>query len=477
MQPLLSVILTITIGIYGAGYPLSGAVAAPSGYLSSPQEAESLSQLVEKSYLELFRIAPELNLSDDVLNQFEDTLEDQEVAEEEQLEQREDEIEDKIEEVRDQLKELNEASEQSFAHEQRRHDIHCQIEALQKELNETQVALDQGLDVHFENKLAKVKLLREWPEEYRQFQQRLQSGGQEVDLKFSDFRDVGVRGGVFEDQAEDVEAGREAIEEMRRQGMLPPELEDEEVQEYVRAVANRIARHSDLKVPLKISVLQSEEVNAFALPGGFLFINAGLITEADKEDELAGVIAHEISHVAARHSSRLGTRANIANLVLQAAQLAGLIFTGGLSSIATYYALQYGLYGLGFFLSLSLLGVSRDYELEADILGTQYLWHSGYSLTGFIDFFSKMAAKEGYLAGASWFRTHPPFYERMETTYKEMLFLPDRGEESITDSQAFHSVKQRLEKAMEDLEQRDREAPTLRRIFHCEQECEGEFCP
>ncbi|MFN0086452.1 MAG: M48 family metalloprotease [Blastocatellia bacterium] len=129
--------------------------------------------------------------------------------------------------------------------------------------------------------------------------------------------------------------------------------------------------------------------------------------------------------------------------------------------------LQYGFYGLGLVLSLSLLGVSRDYEIEADILGTQYLWHAGYNTKGFINFFGRMAAEEGYVTGLSWFRTHPPFYERMEKTYREIVLLPKQTE-VIDDSSQFHQMKERLKASEKEMEDLDRKAPTLRRVYDCD---------
>src|SRR5262250_1022216 len=210
---------------------------------------------------------------------------------------------------------------------------------------------------------------------------------------------------------------------MKRTGLMPPAVEDKAIQQYVNSVAQRIAQKPDLKVPLHVSVLQSREINAFALPGGYLFIERGLLEAADDESELAGVIAHEIAHDAARHGHKLMNRAAVAGIFYQAAQIAAMVLTGGIASIGMYYALQYGLYGLGLVLNLKLLGVSRDYELEADQLGVQYAWNAEYDPSGFIRFFDKMATREGYINGVSWFRTHPPFYERMVQTEREVMFL------------------------------------------------------
>ena len=136
-------------------------------------------------------------------------------------------------------------------------------------------------------------------------------------------------------------------------------------------------------------------------------------------------------------------RATIAGIFCQAAQVAAIILTGGTAGIGMAYALQYGFYGLGLVLDLKLLGVSRDYELEADKLGVQYAWNAGYDPTGYIRSFDKMATKEGYVNGVSWFRTHPAFYQRMVEAQREIMFLPHKSD-FIMQTSAFEQMKQRL---------------------------------
>jgi beta-barrel assembly-enhancing protease len=448
-------VLLLTMGTYPTPALAAAAAAQPP-----------VSDLVAKSYAELFELAPTLELPRGEIEDYRRLLRDRERAEERELSRQRKAIEDRISRAREDLRDLNRSSDGSHAVEDRRHELHCMIQLSREQLKEFELALEQGVSIRYENLRAKLDILQDWPERYRRAQAKL-ADGRAVEREFGDFRDVGFRGGPFEGQEEDLEKGREAIEQLKRRDLLPPEVEDEEIVEYIRSLASRIARHSDLRIPLNVSVLKSEEINAFALPGGYLFINSGLIAKAGDENELAGVIAHEIAHIAARHSDRLMGRANIANIIFQAAQVAALILTGGVGSLATYYMLQTGFFGLGMVLSLSLLGVSRDFEIEADILGTQYLWHANYDTRGFVNFFGRMAEEAGYVTGLSWFRTHPPFAERMTRTFEEIVFLPEQ-EEPILDSTEFRQVQERLREIIQEMKDRDRDAPTLRRVYDCE---------
>lgn len=450
----------LAVAIVSAGTPLP-ALGQTSARV--PQ-ALDLPKLIEEPYVSLFEQALELNVPKASIEAFRKTLEEKKKQERSELEKEKKSIEQKINQAQDELKRLN-GDEAATA--DKRHDLHCRIQGLREQLQQTDLSLNQGLNITYDNKLAKLRVLEEWPAKYAETQ-RLIDSRQAEQRNFGDFRDIGFRDGTFKDQQDDVKTGQNALEEMKHQGILPPEVEDPQVVAYVRDLSTGIARHSDLQVPLRVFVLSSKEINAFALPGGLLFVNSGLILKADKESELAGVIAHELAHSAARHGHRLMKRATIASIIYQAAQIAALIFTGGVASIGTYYALQYGFYGLGLLLSLELLGVSRDYEIEADILGTQYLWQAGYNTRGFISFFDRMAQEKGYITGLSWFRTHPPFYERMERTYQEIVFLPDKPE-AIDDSSEFQAAQKRLQQVVLEMEKKDRDAPTLRRVYECEE--------
>jgi len=212
-------------------------------------------------------------------------------------------------------------------------------------------------------------------------------------------------------------------------------VEDPVVVEYVDRLGQEIVKHSDAKVPFVIKVVDSDEVNAFALPGGYFYINKGLILEAESESELAGVMAHEIAHVTARHATERMTKGQL----MQFASLPALFVGGG------YWA-QYGINAaMGMGMSLAVLGISRRSEEEADQLGTQYLWNTDYDPNAFITFFEKLQAKEENTPGkfASFWRTHPTHESRIVKVQEEISYLPVKDEYVINGSE-FERVKARL---------------------------------
>src|SRR5213594_4046688 len=233
-------------------------------------------------------------------------------------------------------------------------------------------------------------------------------------------------------------------------------VDDPIITEYVNRVGQNIVLHSDAKVPFTIKVIDSDEVNAFALPGGFFYVNSGLILAADEESELAGVMAHEIAHVAARHATRQITRAQWANI-----GTIPLIFVGG----GIGYAVR-SVAGLA--LPMTFLSFSRGFEAEADYLGLQYMYKSGYDPQAFISFFEKLQAKEkrkpGTLARA--FSTHPQTPDRIEKSQGEIgRILPARPQYVVSTSE-FDDVKSRLasiENRHKVLDDKEGSKPSLRR--------------
>ncbi|MEE8160919.1 MAG: M48 family metallopeptidase [Acidobacteriota bacterium] len=211
-------------------------------------------------------------------------------------------------------------------------------------------------------------------------------------------------------------------------------VEDPVVVEYINDLGQKIVKHSDAKVPFVIKVVDTDEVNAFALPGGYFSVNKGIILEAENEAELAGVMAHEIAHVTARHTTERMTKGQL----LQFAALPAL-FVGG------YWAQQAIYQGLGMGMSLAVLGITRKSEAEADQLGTQYLWNTSIDPHGFVTFFEKLQAKEKNKPGkfASFWRTHPPVENRIAKVQAELSYLTVKDEYVVSTSR-FEQVKRRL---------------------------------
>lgn len=251
----------------------------------------------------------------------------------------------------------------------------------------------------------------------------------------------------------EIALGKQLASEVERQAKI---INDPVIAEYVNRIGQNLVRNSDAKVPFTIKVIDSEEVNAFALPGGFFFVNSGLILKADNEAELAGVMAHEIGHVAARHGTRQATRGEIAQL-----GMIPLIFMGGWTGYGIYQAASV-LVPVGF------LKFSRAMESEADLLGLEYMYKAGYDPTAFVDFFEKIETLEKRKPGtvSKLFSTHPPTDARIQAAQKNIQeYLKAKPEYVLTTSE-FNDVKGRL-LAMHNKRKVDNPAdgnrPTLRR--------------
>lgn len=233
-------------------------------------------------------------------------------------------------------------------------------------------------------------------------------------------------------------------------------VQDPVVTEYVNRIGQNLVRNSDAQVPFTIKVIDSDDINAFALPGGFFYVNSGLILAADEEAELAGVMAHEIAHVAACHAARENTRGNL----MQMASIP-LIFVGGAVGYVGYQA-------AGLALPMTFLHFSRGFEAEADYLGLQYMYKSGYDPNAFISFFEKVQAQEkkkpGTLSKA--FSTHPQTPDRIAKSQEEIeRILPARQQYVVTTSE-FDNVKGRLaalENRRKVVDQKEASKPSLRR--------------
>jgi Zn-dependent protease with chaperone function len=447
-------LVDLTLEGYGARQAQGFAPDRIPAAMSSTEDLTSLRALLQKPYADLFDLAPTVKFSSAQIETQRNRLNKGKKSCVGRFKEHAKQYEKQVEAAQKDLKKKT-----AKLTEQQRSQLHCKIQNIELLRSEAQALSSHAIPTAYANLQAKLELIEKWPALYKQTTQEIASESY-LSRRWGDVKDIGFRE-IAANQQDDIKKGQQAIEEMKRSGLLPPEVENKAIQEYVNSVAQRIAQKSDLRIPLHVSVLQPREINAFALPGGYLFIERGLLEAADDESELAGVLAHEMAHDAARHANMLMKRATIAGIFYQAAQVAAIILTGGVAGIGTYYALQYGFYGLGLVLNLDLLGVSRDYELEADQLGVQYAWNTGYDPSGFIRFFDKIATREGYVNSASWFRTHPPFYQRMVDTRREIMFLTPKPD-MIVQTSAFEQMKKELAPVVAAASKEEMKRPSLK---------------
>ena len=256
--------------------------------------------------------------------------------------------------------------------------------------------------------------------------------GSKQDVDSIGNRDVG-KGLDFYSIEKEIALGKSLAQEVEKTSKL---CDDPVVVEYVNRVGQNLVRNSDAKVPFTIKVIDSDEINAFALPGGFFYVNSGLILRATEESELAGVMAHEIAHVAARHGTKNATKGEIAQL----AMIPAMIFLPPtLAGYGIYEATQFAI-------PMGFLKFSRDSEREADYLGLQYMYKAGYDPNAYVAFFEKILAEEKRQPGSipKVFSTHPPTPERIQNSQKEISqILPSRDDYIVSTSE-FDTVKARL---------------------------------
>lgn len=258
-------------------------------------------------------------------------------------------------------------------------------------------------------------------------------------------------------QEKEIAIGRALAAQVEQQAKM---VEDPIVTEYINRVGQNIVLHSDAKVPFTIKVVDSDEVNAFALPGGFFFVNKGLILAADNEAELAGVMAHEIAHVAARHAMENQGKGTLINY----GALAGIIFGGPIVSTVLQN-------GGGILAGLAGLKFTRGAETEADNLGVQYLYASGYDPLAMSTMFEKLASKNKKKPGSiqKLFSSHPEPINRRDTSLALVSRFQEKEEYVISTSE-FNRVKSHLFKItnakagiLVDFDEEDNAKPTLKK--------------
>ncbi len=269
-------------------------------------------------------------------------------------------------------------------------------------------------------------------------------------------RKIGDRGfGNWYSTRTELEWGSQIAQQVQKSAKI---IHDPVIEEYVNRIGQNIVKNSDAKVPFTIKVIDTDEINAMALPGGYFFVNSGLILAADNEAELAGVMAHEIGHVAAHHQAREMTRMHYADL-----GMVPLVMVPG-------YGIGYGIYeASAFAVPLTMLQFQRDFEEQADWLGIQYMYKAGYDPQQMGDFFKKIEdlqkTKPGMISKT--FATHPQTPERVTKTDHEIATILPPREEYVVDTSEFHAVQARLKR----LENRrplkkgvNPKQPTLRRV-------------
>ncbi len=266
-------------------------------------------------------------------------------------------------------------------------------------------------------------------------------------------RDVG-KGINFYSIEKEIALGKQMAQEVERQAKI---VDDPIISEYVNRIGQNLVRNSDAKVPFTIKVIDSEEINAFALPGGFFFVNTGILLNADNEAEMAGVMAHEIGHVAARHGTRQATRGEIA----QIGSIVPLIAVGGMAGYGLYQA-------MGLIVPMSFLKFNRNFESEADMLGIEYMYKAGYDPGAFVDFFEKVESQEKRKPGtmSKLFSSHPPTEDRIRHSQEIIQKYLKPKPEYVVDTSEFEDVKARtiaLHNSRRIDSSKDAGRPTLRR--------------
>ncbi len=269
-------------------------------------------------------------------------------------------------------------------------------------------------------------------------------------------RNIGGRGmGNWYSTESEIKMGKSYAMEIEKSTKF---ITDPVVTEYINRIGQNIVKNSDCKVPFTIKVIDTDEINAMALPGGFFYVNSGLILAADEEAELAGVMAHEIAHVCAHHAAREMTRANY----MQIGSILPMVLIGGWTGYGIYEAESIAI-------PVTFLEFSREFEAQADYLGIQYMYRAGYDPQAFITFFEKIQDLEKHKPGAvaKVFSDHPQTPDRIEHSQEEISrILPPRDEYLVTTSE-FDQVKMRLariENKRRLTDGKNGQKPTLRKV-------------
>lgn len=417
-------------------YAVSLAILMASHAEQEPQVV-ALEDLPHKPFLEILSIGDDTEYSTAEIRALRAKIERERDKEVEESRKVEEGWKNRLSTARRNLESLNrESSTDNEEMEKSRFQLHAEIGALERSIRGK--VLERGrIGPSFETQLTKLWLAEHWPARRSEILNQI-TAGQGRDRRHGDVEDVGYRN-LSRNSEKDIEAGEQAARQMVAGGWLPFELQDRDVQEYVRDVAAKLAANSDLKVPLHVTVLDSAEIKAIALPGGFLYITSGVIRAANSEAELAGVLSREIARIAARHATRRSKVTWLSRLFVPVTQIATGIFTGGPVNPAAYYGINYGVEGLGGLLGHAMNGTNGKFQLEADQLGVQYAWRAGYDPRGFVAFLDSLTEDEQ----RHFVPDEPPFHERILNLFSEIQFMPQPSD-PVTGSAEFNRVQRRI---------------------------------
>jgi len=340
------------------------------------------------------------------------------------------------------LKELNDAAPRDNRDmASSRESLHNNITALEQNSRDKKRECEHVIPAEFEIKLAKAHLSEHWPNRRKHTIGKIEEG-RARERKHGDVEDIGYRK-LVDDQEKDIAIGQQAVRQLTLSKLTPVEVTDPAIRQYLQDLAGTIARNSDLRIPLHVTVLDSPEISAIGLPGGFLLITSGLLLASQSEAELAGIISQQIAHIAARHATRTSKRSILSKMFVPAAQVATGLLTGGISNAGVYYGMNYGFQGMGLLVDRALVSFNAGAIKEADQLGIQYAWKAGFDPKGFIMFLDSIAKEKQFSRTDSFLLTNPSLDERLLDAFTEIQYLPPK-ERYIVDSPEFQKAKQRL---------------------------------
>src|SRR5215475_11269768 len=260
--------------------------------------------------------------------------------------------------------------------------LHNNIAALEQNLRDKKRDCEHSIPAEFDIKLTKAYLLERWPDRRERTIRKIEEG-RARERKHGDVDDIGYRK-LVDEQEKDITVGQQAVRQITSSKLTPIEVQDSAARNYIQDLASNLARNSDLRIPVHTTLLDSPEVNAIGLPGGFILVTSGLLLATQTEAELAGVLSQQIAHIAARHATRTSKRSIIAKMFVPAAQVATGLFTGGVSNAGVYYGMNYGFQGMGILVDRGLVSSNAAAQREADQLGIQYAWKADFDPRGFV---------------------------------------------------------------------------------------------